>query len=85
MPAEVFAARRLLERMTRLRLEVAAMNRERIYGSAAPDRRAQPVRRPGDLRPGLVTATGEYLIAWRLGVMDALRRWDAATLRLAQR
>ena len=84
---EVREARRYLERLTGLRLEVAAMNRARLYGENA-GRRAQPRLRPQgriDAGFGGVTRTGEYLIARHLGVMDALQRWNVATLHLARR
>jgi hypothetical protein len=79
VPAEVRAARRYLDRLTTLRLEVARMNRARLYGAGA-DRLARP-RQGAGFRT--VTLTGEYLIARRIGAVQALDRWTRATMRLA--
>lgn len=74
-PAERDAAARLLTRVAVLRDTIVQMNIERVYGTHATPR-AMPEPRSGTAwRIAGVSATGEYLIARHLGVVDAIRAW----------
>ncbi|HUF55287.1 MAG TPA: hypothetical protein VMM55_01875 [Thermohalobaculum sp.] len=70
-PAQRDAAVRLLTRIAALRDTIVAMSVEKAYVQGrrpAPEARgARPMAR--------VSATGEYLIAHAMGVVDALDRW----------
>lgn len=75
-------AETLLTRLTVLRLEVSAINRDRVFGVGRDARRNQ-AGSWGAM--GAVTATGEYLIARRIGVTEALEAMSLTAMTVAGR
>ncbi|MEO1686455.1 MAG: hypothetical protein AAFU61_00970 [Pseudomonadota bacterium] len=85
-PERAARARAYLDRLTRLKRTVIAMNVDRIYGAEA-GRRAMPkapAEGRGQAQVRGVTRTGEYLIARDLGVLQALEAWRHHELELAK-
>jgi hypothetical protein len=74
------AAQTYLERLTQFRRLIVTMNIERLYGPN-PGPRQQPSKRSAQQQVGLgkVTSSGEFLIAHRMGVFQALDAWRDET------
>lgn len=72
---ERMAAADFLSRLVALNTEITAINVARVFGPEA-EPASKPMRRGGLLRPiGNVSATGEFLIAHRMGLLSAFDRW----------
>lgn len=73
------AAAAYLDRLVALRDLVIRMNMTRMYG-AKRSPRSKPIQREGRLTAFYgVSETGEFLIAHRMGLIDAFRAWRAET------
>ncbi|MEO0625146.1 MAG: hypothetical protein AAF183_23595 [Pseudomonadota bacterium] len=66
-----------LDRLVTFRDTVISINMDRLYGANASPF-ARPVSGTGTLRPlGEVSEAGEFLIAHRMGLLDAFDTWRA--------